>query len=158
VATIAATMPGPLLERCRPARPVSVLLMLGTADPLIPFQGGAVRVGAGGQASSLEAAVRRWRELDLCPAAPSSTASIDDIDDGTTVELQTWAGCAAGAEVDRYVVVGGGHAWPGGPLYLPAFLIGPVSRELNATATVTGLFLRHAASQTRAPGLARRSR
>jgi polyhydroxybutyrate depolymerase len=146
VTTIAATMPGPLLERCHPARPVSALLMMGTDDPLVPFQGGAVRVGAGGPASSLEAATRRWRELDRCPAAPSSSASIDAVDDGTAIEIQTWAGCAGGAEVDQYVIGGGGHTWPGGPQYLPAFLIGTASREIDATAVVTDFFLRHAAS------------
>jgi len=27
---------------------------------------------------------------------------------------------------------GGGHGWPGGPQYLPARMVGPISRRLDA--------------------------
>ncbi len=44
----------------------------------------------------------------------------------------TWSapGCPP---VVLYRIEGGGHGWPGGPQYLPARVIGPVPRHLDAT-------------------------
>jgi poly(3-hydroxybutyrate) depolymerase len=48
------------------------------------------------------------------------------------VTLLTWAapGCLP---VVLYRIEGGGHGWPGGPQFLPARAIGPISRYLDAT-------------------------
>lgn len=35
-----------------------------------------------------------------------------------------------------YRIEGGGHTWPGGPQYLPAELVGPVARHLDATGII----------------------
>jgi len=60
VASVAATMPAPLLGECRPASKVSVLIMNGTDDPLVPYQGGPVHIGriARGQASSTDETIK----------------------------------------------------------------------------------------------------
>ncbi|MGH3199305.1 MAG: hypothetical protein ACRDOH_29720 [Streptosporangiaceae bacterium] len=44
----------------------------------------------------------------------------------------TWSapGCPP---VVLYRIEGGGHGWPGGPQYLPARVIGPVPRHLDAS-------------------------
>jgi poly(3-hydroxybutyrate) depolymerase len=39
-----------------------------------------------------------------------------------------------GPPVVLYRIEGGGHGWPGGPQYAPARVIGPVPRDLDATA------------------------
>src|SRR5215813_13926156 len=67
IASVAATMPTTLPEQCHPARPISVLYMNGTKDPLVPFNGGAVGANFGlhrGECISLEDAVRFWTKLD----------------------------------------------------------------------------------------------
>jgi polyhydroxybutyrate depolymerase len=46
--------------------------------------------------------------------------------------------------VDAYTVEGGGHTWPGGLQYLPVFLIGKTSRNLNADETMWEFFRRAA--------------
>jgi polyhydroxybutyrate depolymerase len=48
------------------------------------------------------------------------------------VSLLTWAapGCPP---VALYRIEGGGHGWPGGPQYVPARIIGPIPRHLDAT-------------------------
>jgi polyhydroxybutyrate depolymerase len=44
----------------------------------------------------------------------------------------TW--CAPGCPpVVLYRIEGGGHGWPGGPQFLPARVIGPIPRHLDAT-------------------------
>jgi polyhydroxybutyrate depolymerase len=44
------------------------------------------------------------------------------------------------AAVVLYRVEGGGHTWPGGGQYLPARIIGPVARTLDATGEMLEQF------------------
>ena len=48
------------------------------------------------------------------------------------VTTRTWTapGCHP---VTLYWIDGGGHGWPGGPQFLPARVIGPIPRRLDAT-------------------------
>jgi polyhydroxybutyrate depolymerase len=49
-APVAAGMPAPLDGSCHPARPVPMLEIAGTADPIVPYGGGPVTVlGTGGR-------------------------------------------------------------------------------------------------------------
>jgi polyhydroxybutyrate depolymerase len=50
----------------------------------------------------------------------------------------TWSapGCPP---VVLYRIEGGGHGWPGGPQFLPARVIGPIPRHLDATGILLKL-------------------
>jgi polyhydroxybutyrate depolymerase len=50
-----------------------------------------------------------WAAHNGCRAAAHQSAIASD------VTLVTWAGCRDGAEVDYYIIAGGGHSWPGAP-------------------------------------------
>jgi polyhydroxybutyrate depolymerase len=68
------------------------------------------------------------------------------------VTRKTWS--KPGAQpVTLYRVDGGGHGWPGGPQFLPARVIGPVSRHLDATALLLDMAERETASATGRPML-----
>ena len=53
---------------CNPSRPVSVLQTHGTADPVVPYDGGPM-TGRGGSSDILSATAmsERWRQVDGCP-------------------------------------------------------------------------------------------
>jgi len=90
---------------CTPSRPVSVLQMNGTGDPVVPFDGGTM-LGRGGYSDivAAPAMAQRWRELDGCP---------DPVEDvPAPVHRFTAAGCADGTEVVFVQIDGGGHTWP----------------------------------------------
>ncbi|MEB4211553.1 PHB depolymerase family esterase [Mycobacterium sp. 94-17] len=129
---------------CAPSRPVSVLEVHGTADPLVPFKGGAVR-GRGGvsHAISVESMVSKWRLADGCRGEPA-TDVLPDARDGTVVRRYESTGCAANTEVVLYKVDRGGHTWPGGKQYLPAAVIGPTTRALDGSEVIAQFFLAHA--------------
>ncbi len=55
----------------------------------------------------------------------------------TTVML---AGDPAGPRVAFYAVDGGGHTWPGGPQYLPRFLVGSTTRTFDASQVIVDFF------------------
>jgi polyhydroxybutyrate depolymerase len=90
---------------CAPSRPVSVLQVNGTDDPVVPFNGGTM-LGRGGYSDivAAPAMAQRWRDVDRCPAP------VEDVP--APVHRFTATGCADGAEVVFVQVDGGGHTWP----------------------------------------------
>ncbi|MCV7444597.1 esterase [Mycobacterium paraense] len=129
---------------CHPSRPVSVLAAHGTADPLVPFNGGDVR-GRGGVSHSVAAnsMVNAWRSVDGCQGDPSQQV-LPNVGDGTVVHRYDAAPCAASTEVVFYQIDNGGHTWPGGKQYLPQAIIGRTSRALDASEVIAQFFLAHA--------------
>lgn len=129
---------------CNPSRPVSVWEAHGTADPLVPFKGGAVR-GRGGLSHSIspDAMVAKWRAADGCAGEPSMEL-LPDVRDGTVVRRFVSAACAASTEVVFYKIDKGGHTWPGGKQYLPAAVIGPTTHALDGSEAIAQFFLAHA--------------
>jgi polyhydroxybutyrate depolymerase len=128
---------------CNPSQPVSVWEAHGTADPLVPFRGGAVR-GRGGLSHSISAdtMVDKWRSADGCQGDPAMEA-LPDVRDGTVVHRYESTGCAANTEVVFYKIDRGGHTWPGGKQYLPTAVIGPTTRALDGSEAIAQFFLAH---------------
>ncbi len=128
---------------CNPSRPVSVLDAHGTADPLVPFNGGDVH-GRGGISHSIpvNSLVDKWRLADGCEGDPS-TEALPDVGDGTFVRRFDSTACAASTEVVFYRIDAGGHTWPGGKQYLPKAVIGPTTRAFDASEVIAQFFLTH---------------
>lgn len=144
VAAVAATMPEQLPGQCRPVRPISVMFLHGTSDPLVPIQGGGIAGGRHGQAVSLDAAVRFWREHDRAAAHPQvERLPHHDARDPTQVERQTYGGGSEGSEVVVYIIENGGHTWPGGWQYAPAILVGKTTRDIEGSEVIWAFFKRH---------------
>lgn len=131
---------------CRPSQPVAVLEIHGTADPVVPFNGGKMR-GRGGVSTvvSVPATVDRWRAANGCQGEPSQE-QLSGAGDGTVVHRFTSAPCASATEVLFFQVDNGGHTWPGGKQYLPKLVIGPTSRVFDASQVIAQFFAGHARS------------
>jgi polyhydroxybutyrate depolymerase len=118
---------------------VSLIQIVGEKDPLMPFDGGVVRNGAGGTTTLRPAldAPTRWAAMSGITAAPRIVR-----DDSITV--RQWGPSAAGTVVVSDVVKGHGHGWlwPGADR-LPERLIGPRRDALNATETMWAFFEAH---------------
>ena len=132
-----------------PKQRCGVLLIAGTADPNVPYQGGQASRLTGWIARRrmrgrlLHAEAREsvapertaadWALANACGPLPEThpTASGNDL----PVEKLVWS-CSSGLPVTLYRIVGGGHGWPGGPQYVPRFLIGRISRTFDATGVV----------------------
>jgi polyhydroxybutyrate depolymerase len=134
IAAIAPVVGGirePFHREFKPEHPVSVLLIMGTDDPLVPFEGGPVAKNRGSCLSAAQSA-RMWHESNGCRPEPVKD-ELDDKDrsDGCRVKRSTWSGGKNGTEVVLLTIEGGGHTWPDGGQYLPKALIGPVCRDLD---------------------------
>lgn len=142
IASVAATMPETLVPVCKPSAPISVMYIHGTKDPLVHIDGGPV-LRDRGVAISLAQAQEFWREWDGTSSAAAVENRPDQAHDGTSVHREAYGGGKQGTEVVVYTIEGGGHTWPGGPQYLPVFLVGKASHNLDATEAIWGFFKKH---------------
>jgi len=143
IAPVASGMAPALAARFPPKGPVSVLVMNGTRDPLVPYHGGRV-LRDRGETMDTDEIIRIWVQHNRCPP-PGMTVVLPDNDpaDGTRVRKTTYTGCAGRAEVALYAIEGGGHTWPGGSQYLPRGIIGRVCRDIDATRVIWEFFAAH---------------
>ena len=95
------------LTQCQPKRPVPILMINGTADLLVPYQGGFSFPGiTQGSFISVSQTMDGWLQRNGCSGAPEETYN-----KGSARCLTH--GCAAGAKVAQCTVEGGGHCWYG---------------------------------------------
>lgn len=128
---------GGIPEGLQPTHPMPVLIIQGTEDPLVPYNGGEVNAFGSkrGRLHSTDESVELW-----CAAnglqGPARVESLPDTDpqDGCHVERHDYGA------VRLYKVIGGGHTWPGAGQYLPQRFIGRVCNDLNGTETVWAFF------------------
>lgn len=140
-ATIEATTIAP---NCNPARPVPALYIHGTADPLVPFNGGQMTAAgtAGGTILSHFQAIEKWVNINDCTSTPTISDLPDIANDGTTIKQRVYSGGINGSEVVSYVILNGGHTWPQGFQYLNEAIIGKTSQDMNACEVIWTFFKR----------------
>lgn len=132
IAPVVGGLPEPLRDGFAPPSPVAVLVVQGTLDPLVPFDGGDIARGNRGRVIPTREAVALWVRANGCAAEPTREELPDkDPTDGCRVSRTTWSGGTAGTEVTLLEVVGGGHTWPDGRQYLPERWIGKVCRDID---------------------------
>ncbi len=135
---------------CSDRRPVPVIAFHGTADPVVPYEGGHTPV-APDVFPSVPAFTAEWARRNRCEPTPVETATAPDV---TRLE---YTGCAEDAGVVLYTAKGGGHQWPGGRR-LPEFLVGPYTRTIDATRLMWAFFRDHPRRPQPSPGGVERER
>jgi polyhydroxybutyrate depolymerase len=127
------------LEPCDGA-PVPIIAFHGSADPILPYTGGglhATRIAElhyykGQQPPGLpkplgiDESMRRWARHNGCAEGYVERHVSPE------VRKRTWRDCEAATEL--YVVIGGGHAWPGKPVPQFERAYGHGTGEIDATA------------------------
>ena len=148
-AQVGSTMSVELRAACAPGRAVPIMIINGTRDPLVPWQGGSLRksrqLGKGGEVISAADALEFWAGQNACSADPEVTRFEDrDPDDGTSVERTRFSDCRDHTEVSLVAVEGGGHTWPGSQ-ERPRLkrTVGTTSREINASELIWDFFRNH---------------
>ncbi|MFI1168601.1 alpha/beta hydrolase family esterase [Streptomyces sp. NPDC020801] len=130
---------------CHPRRPLPVMVVNGTEDPLVPYDGGPSGVG-GSQAALLSVAdtVTKWRTIDGCTG--DRVRSLPPVaGDRTATSVADAVSCRGETQVEVYMVTHGGHTWPGGNQYLPVSLVGRTTSQFDASEAEWTFFHRHTA-------------
>ena len=145
-AAVMAPMTRTLAEYCAPEAQMLFLIMMGTEDQAFPFDGGAPGgPGGGGEVLGARETAAFWAARNECAGVPERHEFPEIAPgDGTRVSAETYVGCANGLETVLYIIEGGGHTWPGQPSQpLLAFLMGPISREIDASEVIWEFFAAH---------------
>jgi polyhydroxybutyrate depolymerase len=142
IAPVVAGLSVDLGPRCKPARPVSVAILNGTEDPLVPWQGGHVTVLGmkRGETWSAMRTYERWIDLDGCKVRFDEPEVNKVADDETSLLRHRAVNCAAGTEVRLYEIRGGGHNWPRGAKYLGVALVGRITQEFDGDEEIWSFF------------------
>jgi polyhydroxybutyrate depolymerase len=112
----------------------------GTADPIVPYDGGPVNAfGFGGINSPpvLDTA-GKWAHHNGCTGAGNLQIASD-------VTRTAWTGCATDGDVVLLTIDGGGHTWPG-PIDLTklgVFDLGATTSSIDATKLMLDFFDTH---------------
>jgi polyhydroxybutyrate depolymerase len=143
-APVIASFPVEYWPKCRPQRAVPIMLVNGTSDTFIRWEGGAVRKGlfrgAGGETVPVPTTLDFWRRQNACSPDPTVDRLPDrDKGDRTTVEVITYSGCRDASAVRMIKIEGGGHTWPGSPDSFPRAL-GNTSGDIDASEEIWSFF------------------
>jgi polyhydroxybutyrate depolymerase len=120
---------------CKDDRAVPMIAFHGTADPEIPYNGGASWIAPRPFPSTPRWA-ENWARRNRCEAKPVESNVAAD------VTRRTYTNCADDAAVVLYTVHGGGHTWPGGKP-LPEWFVGRTARSIDATSLMWAFFREH---------------
>jgi polyhydroxybutyrate depolymerase len=105
---------------CESPGPMSALIIHGTADATVPYNGGetnprtAARFGQWENAS-VQDAVNFWIDRDDCVDGPSADGTDTGQPRAVTADAiltETWTECAAPTRLELVSITGGTHVWP----------------------------------------------
>jgi polyhydroxybutyrate depolymerase len=143
VASVIASIPNKVASTYVPKAPVSMLMINSVNDPIVPWNGGDVRIGIFhlGSVLSVQDAMAFWGNNNACPTAPVEVQLPDrDPADGTRVWLETSAHGTDNTEVVLYRIDGAGHSWPGGLIPQDGQAPNNVCNDINASEVVWNFF------------------
>lgn len=134
-----------LPEPCPQGRSVPILAFHGTEDAILPFDGGLGEVPGGVPDDSPDtspldrgyaATMALWAERNGCRPSPT--------DHQLTAEVlhRVWP-CPVGADVEFFILIGGGHTWPGSA-FAQAFpeIMGHTTTDIHASGESWTFFRR----------------
>lgn len=134
IAAISATMPENVSRTCQPVKPISVLLMHGTNDAIIPY-------GPPGKALlSLADTVKYWSTHNRC--SPQVVKA--SLPKSPHIRRETYQQCNNETTVTLYTIEGAEHGWgdsQSGTTGTP----GKPSQEANASTIIWDFFSKHSA-------------
>ena len=144
VAPAAANLSLPEDFQCKPVAGggASVILMHGTKDPLVPFDGreGSLMFGliTNNKTQSTLATAQYFANLNGLAGRPVTTRSTSA--DGFGIERSLWSN-GSKAEVELVAIDGAGHVFPQ-PFYRARRLLGPSPRDPNGAEIIWAFFER----------------
>lgn len=89
------------LINCKPTKPVPIMQIHGTSDPVVDYSG-------------VDKVISYWVKHNKLNGTPTKSAIPDtNKSDGSTVERFVYKGTSDDVEIQHLKVTGGGHDWPG---------------------------------------------
>ncbi|MCB9449929.1 MAG: prolyl oligopeptidase family serine peptidase [Anaerolineaceae bacterium] len=145
-APVGGTMPIDFGAICRDAPVTPIILIHGTADVSIPWNGLVQQIGGRtyNVLLSVPDTINFWAIHNGCGIEGYSFEDLPQNDPRTAVRHHTFTDCTDGADVEVYSIAGGGHNWPGvdndsiGPQ-----IAGTINTDINAGEAIWAFFAAH---------------
>jgi polyhydroxybutyrate depolymerase len=118
-----------------PMQSVAVMMINGTSDPLVPYDGGFVHFKKKklGQIFSTNESVTFWVKNNGISSSPKvAELPNTNISDSCHVRKTTYGEASDAGEVELITIECGGHTWAGGLQYLNEKWIGRTCFDINA--------------------------
>lgn len=148
VSSVAATLPKIVVSKRKAHEPISILLILGKSDPIVPFDGGYIGSGKfkkhRGLVVSASETVKFWVDENRCSSRykQGDWPDVDPTDECRVKWLQ-YSDCPKDSEVVVFAVIGGGHCWPGARVDQSKRKYGVMCRDLDASMEIWRFFAKH---------------
>lgn len=146
-AAISGNLYTELGEYCRRSDPTPLLIMHGTNDPSVPYQGVLFRnAERGGEpiriSYGIPETVAAFARRNGCSEAGQTTSYAERGESpGTSVSRFVPNTCPPGEDIVFYAINGGGHTWPGHPR--PQQELGDVNMDMDAGEVIWAFFSAH---------------
>jgi polyhydroxybutyrate depolymerase len=144
VAPVCASIPARIYSWFFPEKPISILIINGTKDPLVPYNGGTVgnrMTGDRGDCMPTDSMISRYVRINQTTTSPVIISLPDNNKrDGCTAIEYTYAGGMDGTIVRLVKINNGGHTLPGGYPYLPKMIIGRVCNDFEGNQMIWEFF------------------
>jgi polyhydroxybutyrate depolymerase len=144
VAPVIGGLAEPVATTFKPSHPISLLVIQGDADPLVPINGGPIAGSdRGGRVIATEEMLKKYLAHNGITGPPQLEQLPDrDPRDGTTTEVRRWPPGRDGVRAEYYLVKGGGHTMPG---RTPAGVLretfaGKTSRDFDGLEVIWNFF------------------
>ncbi|EOQ89385.1 putative esterase [Leptospira yanagawae serovar Saopaulo str. Sao Paulo = ATCC 700523] len=116
-------------------KPVSVAIMAGTEDPLVPYGGGYVKNGK--EVISVSDSIQRWKEWNGCQDnTRNQSKQYDENGFKIVIEFYRYEDCLENTKVELIQMNGLGHSWPGETPMLPFINQGRTTNVVDGSAMV----------------------
>ena len=141
-----------LQERWKDTKPtgkISIMLINGTADPLVPYNGGTVSIKfpllgitlKRGKIISTDQTIEYWLKNNDLKVTPVIVNLKDlDLKDGCHAVRYDWQTKALRPKVVLIKVVNGGHTWPGKKRNLSKRRVSKICQDFDASKTIWMFF------------------
>jgi len=146
IAPVIANIPKRYIGQCKPKTTLPILLMNGTADPIVPYRGGEMKFFKKrmGEVVSTDRTIEFWRRHNHCHKIPTIT-HLPDVNkrDKSNVKVRLYKGCNHNATVKLYTIQGGGHTMPSKKGFNMPKIVGQKNRDIEGIQVIVDFLLKH---------------
>lgn len=145
VAPVIGGLAEPVAPLFKPSHPISLLVIQGDADPLVPIGGGPIaRSNRGGRIIPTEEMLKLYLAHNGHTGKPTEKLMPDtDPDDGCRTLVRRYPAGNGGVKVEYWLVKGGGHTLPGNrrlQTTAKELLVGKTSRDHDGLEVIWNFF------------------
>ncbi|HKK40101.1 MAG TPA: PHB depolymerase family esterase [Cryomorphaceae bacterium] len=139
-ASVTGTITSNFISNCEGNIPVPFLQIHGTADLVVPYEGGDIAAATFGNFFPVEQIFRTWNNINDCQSVSTFSIPNAPVIDFSSVQGAQVSDCNGGLKARFYRIQGGGHTWPGAPPAPFLNFLQPTNQDISASAEIWNFF------------------